>query len=295
MLASIDLGTNSARLLIGRVEDNRVISIRQHRIITRMGQGLKETGNIEPQALARTVRALKEFYRLISQEGVTDTVIIATSAARRASNGEELAREVYRIFGKELRILNGREEAMLSYQGALTVLPGELCDGMPVVIDIGGGSTEICFEAGARLQALSLELGAVRCTENPISDRELKQKLMPLVEMLAGYPASVLIGVGGTVTTLAAMDQQLVIYDSGRINGYTLGRDQVAKWLKLLETLTLPERQSLPGLEPGRADIIMAGTKILLSIMDSLKAQQLIASEADLLHGALLELSLLQR
>lgn len=295
MLASIDLGTNSARLLIGRVEDNRVITVRQHRIITRMGEGLKETGNIEAKALARTAAALKEFHQLISKEGVIDTIVIATSAARRASNGEKLAEEVYRIFGKDLRILDGQEEGILSYKGALTVLPGELCDGMPVVIDIGGGSTEVCFEKGAQLHALSLELGAVRCTENPISDRELKQKLIPLVEMLVGYPALVLIGVGGTVTSLAAMDQQLVIYESGKINGYILERDQVAKWLKILETLTLTERQSLPGLEPARADIIVAGTKILLSIMEILKAQRLIASEADLLHGALLELSLLQR
>lgn len=295
MLASIDLGTNSARLLIGRVEDNRVNTVRQHRIITRMGEGLKETGNIAPAALARTTAALEEFQQLISEEGVIDTMVIATSAARRAANRGQLAQEVGRILGKKLRVLEGQEEAMLSYKGALTVLPGKWDGGIPVVIDIGGGSTEICFEAGARLKALSLELGAVRCTENPITDRELRQKLIPLIEMLAGNPAPVLVGVGGTVTTLAAMDQQLAVYDSGKINGYLLEREQVAKWLKLLENLTVPERQSLPGLEPGRADIIVAGTKILLSIMESLKVQQLIASEADLLHGALLELCLMQR
>ncbi|HHW06879.1 MAG TPA: Ppx/GppA family phosphatase [Clostridia bacterium] len=294
MLASIDLGTNSARLLIGQVNRHRVITVRRHRIVTKMGTGLKETGHIERAALARTAAALEEFRRLIEEHQASTVAIVATSAARRAANVAELVREVERIFGVKLRILDGREEAILSFKGALSVLPAGWRERMPVVIDIGGGSTEICFQAEDGLRALSLELGAVRLTENPISAAALRQKLVPLQGMLAGCQAFVLVGVGGTVTSLAAMEQRMLVYDEEKINGYRLSRSTVDKWLAILASLTLAERQKLPGLEPARADIIVAGTQILQGIMDSLGAAEVLACEGDLLHGLLLEYQRLQ-
>lgn len=295
MLAAIDLGTNSARLLIGKVTGGQVRTVRRHRVVTKMGAGLKETGRLAPDALARTSEALAEFRRLTVEHGVGGISIVATSAARRAVNVEELVQEVDRIFGVKLRVLSGEEEAVLSYKGAASVLPAELRAKRPVVIDIGGGSTEICFQdEGGRLQALSLELGAVRLTENPLPDQELRQKLVPLQKMLAGYASYVLVGVGGTVTSLAAMDQRMVVYDEEKINGYRLSRQRVDRWLHVLASLTLEERQALPGLEPARADVIVAGTKILWAILDSLQVPAVLACEADLLHGLLLEYDQLQ-
>jgi len=290
VLAAIDLGTNSARLLIGAVTGGRVFTVHRHRVVTKMGAGLKETGFLTPAALARTRAALEEFRRLTAAHGVAAVRIVATSAARRAVNAEELVQEVRRIFGVDLRILDGREEAILSFQGAASVLPADLKEKGPVVIDIGGGSTEICFQDDGELRAVSLELGAVRLTEHPLTEEELQEKLVPLRKMLDGCPSSYsLVGVGGTVTSLAAMDQRLVIYDEEKVNGYRLSRQAVDRWWGVLEALTLEERKRLPGLEPARADIIVAGTRILRAILASLQAPAILACEADLLHGLLLQ------
>lgn len=290
MLAAIDLGTNSARLLIGEVEDDKVKTLQQYREITRMGAGIKEQGLFSREALERTRVALERFQQIIFSQRVADVTVIATSAARRASNRGELAQLVANIFHKEMKVIGGKEEARLSYEGAvntLAELPGDLT---PVVLDIGGGSVEICTKVNGEIQALSFEIGAVRCTETPITDETMIGILMPMVEMLPPVRPLALVGVGGTITTLAAMEQRMAVYDWKRIHGYRLYRHQVDDILKLLNSLPLEQRKCLPGLEPGRADIIVAGTRILLNTMDILKTDLLTVSEADLLHGALIEL-----
>ncbi|NLL18322.1 MAG: Ppx/GppA family phosphatase [Clostridia bacterium] len=291
MLAAIDLGTNSARLLIGKVENGKVKTVQQHRKITRMGAGIREEGLINRAALDSTASALEEFQQIMVALGVADVTVIATSAARRASNRDELARIVRGIFHRELRVLDGREEARLSYEGAVGTLPRLPGDLVPAVLDIGGGSVEICTKFQEDIQALSFEIGAVRNTETPISDEIMGSLLLPMVEMLEQVRPFTLVGVGGTVTTLAAMDQKLAVYDWKRIHGYRLYRNQVKAMFNLLNSLSLDQRKCLPGLEPGRADIIVAGTGILLFIMDILKTEAITVSEADLLHGALMELN----
>lgn len=291
MLAAIDLGTNSARLLIGKVEDGKVKTVQQHRKITRMGAGIQEEGLISREALKSTESALEEFQQIMVAQGVADVTIIATSAARRASNRDELAHIVRGIFHRELRVLDGREEAHLSYEGAVGTLPELPDDLVPAVLDIGGGSVEICTKVQGDVQALSFEIGAVRNTETPISDETMGSLLLPMVEMLEQERPFILVGVGGTVTTLAAMEQKLAVYDWKRVHGYRLYREQVKAMLNLLNSLSLDQRKCLPGLEPARADIIVAGTGILLFIMDILKTNVITVSEADLLHGALMELS----
>lgn len=290
MLAAIDLGTNSARLLIAKVEDKQVQDVHRHRIVTRMGAGINEQGLIGPEALGRTAAALEEFHRLILSKKVADVAVMGTSAARRAGNREELAKLVTDLFGKDLRILTGREEAQLSYAGAVSALAELPPETLPAVVDIGGGSVEVCIKVKGQIQALSVEMGAVRCTENPIPDEIMRKLLLPVEQMLEQVQPVVPVGVGGTVTTLAAMDQKLAVYDSRRIHGYRLYRLKVDEMLQLLQSLPLAQRKELPGLEPARADIIVAGTRILLMMMEVLKADYLTVSEADLLHGAIMEL-----
>lgn len=288
MFGVIDLGTNSARLLVGDVKEDKIKVFLRKRSVTRMGQGLGNHGVILPEARKRTIKALEQFKQILLEKPIDRLEIFATSAARRATDLVWLEEGIQNIFQQNLRILSGQEEALLSYRGAVKglgqlVLEGEL----PMVVDIGGGSSEVCTMFNGSLQAFSLEIGAVRDTENPVSEEKLTELLEPLKEIAKLHQPLKLIGVGGTVTSLAAIDQSLRVYDSNLIHGYFLSYVKVKELLQRLTCLTLAKRRELPGLEPERADIIIAGTKILLAIMTKLNCKELIVSETDLLDGML--------
>lgn len=291
MFGAIDLGTNSARLLVGKVKADQIEVLLRKRQVTRMGEGLGSEGEILAEARIRTIHALKHFKQLLQEMPIKQLEIFATSAARRATDLAWLEGAVTSIFQQSLRVLSGEEEALLSYQGAVKGL-GQLVDEtkLPVVVDIGGGSSEVCTIVDGCLKAISLEIGAVRETEKPITEQEMDSLLEVLTEITQLEQSLKLIGAGGTVTSLAAIDQSLKVYDSNLIHGCFLSYTKVQKLFQRLRGLTLEQRRNLPGLEPERADIIIAGTKILLAVMNKLNCREIIVSERDLLDGMLLSM-----
>ncbi len=292
MYAVIDLGTNSTRMIVGNIKAEQPEIPLRIRRVTRMGEGLGSEGEILPRAQERTINALKQFKQVLQDIDVEKLEVFATSVARRATDLIWLEMAVDDIFQKNLRILSGQEEAQLSYLGATKGLESFLTDKeLPVVVDIGGGSSEVCTVVNDSLKAFSLEMGSVRGTENPISESVMAEQLSPLAEIINLQQPLKLVGTGGTITSLAAVEQALTVYDSGLVHGHVLKYTAVEEILQKLTAMTLAERQGVPGLEPERADIIIAGVKILLAIMARLACRELIVSESDLLDGMLYSMS----
>ncbi|NLC39276.1 MAG: Ppx/GppA family phosphatase [Clostridia bacterium] len=285
--AAIDLGTNSVRLLVGTVEKKRVAVKYTGLQTCRLGQGLQPGGEINPQAVERTLQALSGYHRLVQDLEVKQVNIVATSALREAKNADGFCRQVERLFGWSIKIISGEEEAFLSYLGATSavkLLPGLI----PVVLDIGGGSTELVFSAQGRLEAASYPVGAVRCTENTLSDEEIRSLLEPGLQKIVEAGPVQLIGAGGTVTSLAAVAQGLTVYDPEAVQGFLLPKEEIHLLREKLAAMSPAERMQLPGLHPGRADVIVAGAAILQVIVDGLDCEKIMVSDADLLHGILL-------
>lgn len=296
MRAVIDIGTNSVRLLI----TSEGISVARDLIITRLGRGVDHEGRLSQKAMDATVQALLRLKEQTDQYGVTP-VVVATSAVRDAANRREFIELVRERLGWEVEVLSGDEEARFSFHGATAALQGRALLEPAAVVDIGGGSTEIYVgtAAGTLLSGGSVQVGAVRMTErhitgHPIDPMELraleddvKRRLAPLVDNISKFSPQMLIGVGGTVTTLAVMSLQLLDYDPDTITGCELTRDDIEAFYEELGRLSIAERQQIPGLPPGRADILPAGTGILWIICQMLGIDRCIVSDGDLLQGIL--------
>jgi exopolyphosphatase/guanosine-5'-triphosphate,3'-diphosphate pyrophosphatase len=281
----VDLGTNSTRLLVADVHDGHVDEVARELTITRLGEGVDERRKLLPVALARVRNVLSDFRRELERLGAERVLAIATSAVRDADNGEAFLGEVEWSYGFTTRLLSGEEEAELTRRG---VSNGRVLDDETLVLDVGGGSTEL-ITAHARV---SLDLGCVRLTErhlhsNPPTSEELDEAARAVNEALPDWHPQEAIGVAGTVTTLAALE--LGEYDPSRTHGYHLSRDAVARQLERLASLPLAELRELPGLEPDRAPVIVAGAVIVREFLDRYGLPQLDVSERDLLHGAALE------
>ncbi|MEW5761856.1 MAG: Ppx/GppA phosphatase family protein [Bacillota bacterium] len=286
--AVIDIGTNSTRLLVADVDAaGRLAVVKTALATTRLGEGMAG-GALTPAGMRRTVEAIGTFRAAAEALEAGKVVAVATSAVREAANRAVFLRLARESCGLEVRVLSGEEEAILSRQGALAGLPVD--PERALVIDIGGGSTEFCWQEEGRLGWASLPLGAVRLTEVEIDDAALAEALEPVLGELRRRPRDP-VGVGGTITTLAAMAQRLEVYDPARVHGYVLALDEVDRLLALLLASTLEERRRLPGLQPERADIIPAGARILRAVLHGLGAQSIRVSEYDLLHGIALEAS----
>ena len=288
---AIDVGTNSVRLLIASREGEQVVPLHREMETTRIGAGTRATGRLSPAGAARTLAVLRRYRGVLAAWQVGRARAVATSAVREASNGAEFAVRASRVLGFPLEVIGGREEAYLSYQGAARGLPGVE---RPLVVDIGGGSTELTWLRDGQLQAHSLPLGAVGVTENP-SLLDLLDDYQPLLAELAEQRGITLVGVGGTATTLAAIEQGMTVYDPQRVQGYPLERAAVERIWRRLAGLPLAERRQVAGLQPARADIILAGIRILLEIMRRTGRDRLIVGESDLLYGMVWELSEGQR
>lgn len=293
----MDIGTNSTRLLIAEQTPGGIRTIQNGLITTRLGEGIGQQPNLQEAAMERTLQALLDFRRIITGQEASRLVVAATSAVRDAANRDDFVTKVRRSLGWEVMVLSGAEEAYASYLGAVRGLRDTVFN--PVVIDIGGGSTEFIWEAAQRLNCLSLRLGAVRMTENNSSLADIKKIVSPVAGRinLECLPESAgasdfavertLVGVGGTLTTLAAIDQQMAVYDPAKVHGYYLTGQAVARILTKLEGLALEERKQVPGLQPQRADIIIAGARIALAIIEELAGSGVIVSESDIMHGLL--------
>jgi exopolyphosphatase/guanosine-5'-triphosphate,3'-diphosphate pyrophosphatase len=296
-VAAVDLGTNSTRLLVADIENGRLDEVARRLTITRLGEGVDERKRLLPAPIARVRNVLTDFRREAEQLGAERTLAIATSAVRDAENGEAFLGEVEWSYGFKTRLLTGHEEAQLTFRGVS--LGRELAE-ETLVIDIGGGSTELVAGGlnGLRFHD-SLDLGCVRLTErflhsDPPSEEELAECAEAARVLLAErVPDEVrprkAIGVAGTVTSLAALDLGLAEYDPEQVHGHQLSTDGVVEQLERLASLPVSERRELPALEPERAPVIVAGAVILREALDRFGLNGLEASERDILDGAALE------
>ena len=295
-LAAIDCGTNSTRLLV--VGPSGDVHAREM-TITRLGEGVDATHLLRPDAMERTFAALRAYRKIMDSEGVVRARLVATSAVRDASNGEDFLRPAADIIGASAELLSGDEEGRLSFAGAtgdLPTGPGEV-----VVLDIGGGSTELVTKAGGEILSVSLDIGCVRLTErflrtDPPTSDEVKgalqaigaeldhaQEVIPSLADLG--PAARLVGLAGTVSTLASLELGLVDYDRQRIHHARLTVEAVRRWCDVLGQERVAERAQRPGLPAGRQDVIFGGALVLQQVMSRFGLQACIVSESDILDG----------
>jgi exopolyphosphatase/guanosine-5'-triphosphate,3'-diphosphate pyrophosphatase len=288
-VAAIDLGTNTTRLLVADVEADRVDDVSRRTTITRLGEGVDARHRLLPLPIARVRNCLTDYRRELEELGAERALAVGTSAVRDAENGEAFLGELEWSYGFSTRLLTGEEEAELTLRGV-----GEAGEDA-LVVDIGGGSTEL-IGAGARI---STELGSGRLTErflpsDPPTEDELDALGAVARSVLAEQVPEALtarraIGVAGTITSLAALDLGLVEYDRDRVHGHPLGDAAIKAQLERLAALPLAERRRVPGLEPERAPVIVAGAVVLREVMRYFGLASIEASERDILHGIALE------
>lgn len=290
-VAAVDLGTNSTRLLVADVDGASLHEIVRRLTITRLGEGVDERRQLLPAPIARVRNCLAEYRKELEELGASRTLAIATSAVRDAENGEAFLGEIEWSYGFATRLLDGMEEAAMMVRG---VTAGRVLADEVLLVDIGGGSTELVLCAnGVPAASTSLDVGCVRVTErflatDPPAPSELDAAAAFVRSLLPELEARAAIGVAGTVTTLAALDLGLAEYDPDRTHGHRVSRDSVDVELGRLAGMTLSERLRVPGIEPGRAPVIVAGIVVLREIMDTYGLADIEASEHDILHGAAL-------
>jgi exopolyphosphatase/guanosine-5'-triphosphate,3'-diphosphate pyrophosphatase len=295
--AAIDCGTNSTRLL---VHDGRRAVERLMRI-TRLGQGVDATGRLSLDAIERTVDALREYRHVIDRLGVTRTRMTATSAARDAQNRALFFDAALEVVGVPAELLSGDEEGRLSFAGATADLSPH--DGPFLVVDIGGGSTEFSFGTVECDYARSVDIGCVRLTEKYIHhDPPRPEELLACLSLVETYVDDIVrefppvgesprfVGLAGTVSTTAAVEQGLADYDRDRIHHFVLTRAAVEDVFRTLATENRAERLGNPGLEVGRADVIVGGLCVLVQIMRQLDLGECLVSESDILDGLVMSL-----
>jgi exopolyphosphatase/guanosine-5'-triphosphate,3'-diphosphate pyrophosphatase len=295
-LAAIDCGTNSTRLLVSRVEGRATEALDRQNTITRLGQGVDASGRLDPAAIERTLAALRVYQGSLERHGVEAVRITATSAARDADNADELFDAAEAIVGVRPELLSGTEEGQLTFAGATAGL--DPAEGPFLVVDIGGGSTELIVGTTSVEAVRSLDLGCVRLTEkhlasDPPAPEELSNAIGEatwlLEEVLREVPAfteaKTLIGVAGTVSTVAAVEVGLVEWDRDVIHHFDLSRAAAEDVFRTLATEKLADRIHNPGLEPARADVIVGGCCVLVSVLRTLGADRMLVSESDILDG----------
>lgn len=278
--AAIDIGSNSCRLLIADRDDCGLRILYKEIETTRIGAGWSESGQISAEAAERSWQWLEKAQTVLKAYDVQHYRVVATSAVREAANGKAFVQEAARRSHMPVEIISGEEEARLSYIG---VERGLQLEHPPLVVDLGGGSTElICNHQDF---VISLPVGAVRATEMQMSAADITDRLQALESMQSRFMKYPLVMVGGTASTVASIKLGLSVYDSALVHGHQLTRQEIADIYRLLEATPLALRKRLPGLQPGRADIINAGVLIITLIMDMLKKSIMIVSDTDLLQG----------
>jgi exopolyphosphatase/guanosine-5'-triphosphate,3'-diphosphate pyrophosphatase len=306
-VAAVDCGTNSVRLLVADVGDELIHDVERRMEIVRLGQDVDKTGRLAPDALERTFKSMRAYQELIDRHGAVATRVVATSATRDAANREEFAAGVREIFGVEPEVVSGAEEAELSFVGAtrglLRLSPETEVPQGPLppylVVDIGGGSTEFVVGSEHAEAALSVDIGCVRLTERHLRDAGDPPSAPALEAVVADVEAALdrveaevpvrrahtLVGLAGSVTTVAGMALGLSAYDSARIHHSRMSAQQVHDVTRRLLAMTHGERAAVPVMHPGRVDVIGAGALILDRIARRFAFSQVIVSEHDILDG----------
>ena len=289
-LAGIVIGTNSTRLLLAEVEGERVAAVKTDLITTRLGQGING-GSLLPEAMERTLLALEQFLEQIHVFGAKGIITAATSAVRDAVNKEEFLQRVKQRTGLQVLVLSGMEEAAASYRGVLSGLSG--CSESTLVLDVGGGSTEMIWPEKQGIQYVSCPVGAVRMTEGGHSPGQITAMLADTLQRIREQAAKdlSLVAVGGTATSLAAMSLQLEQYQPELVHGSYLPLAEIERLYAVLAAAGPQGRKKIKGLQPQRADIILAGVKIIEIVLQGLNLPGLRVSEADILHGLVIKLA----
>jgi exopolyphosphatase/guanosine-5'-triphosphate,3'-diphosphate pyrophosphatase len=302
-VAVVDIGTNSTRLLVAEVDPaaGTVRELERRSIVTRLGDGLEATGELGGEARERVFAVLEQYVQAIDAQGACVRTAVLTSAVRDAANGTAFAREVGERFGLDARTISGDEEARLTFLGA-TAARDPADAGTLLVVDIGGGSTELVVGTGTRVEFhVSTQVGVVRHSErhlhhDPPADGELEALRRDVRGVLdAELPATVaervrhVVAVAGTPTQAAAMDLGLEPYDARRIEGHRLGRDTLRAQLERLAPMTLEQRRGVTGLDPDRALVIVAGLVVLIAVLDAVGADEVEVSDRDILWGRALD------
>ncbi|HEX2240535.1 MAG TPA: Ppx/GppA phosphatase family protein [Actinomycetota bacterium] len=297
-VAAIDVGTNSTRLLVAEETAGGFRSIDRRMIITRLGQDVDRRRLLAPQPLQRTLEVIADYSAICGELGVDRLRITGTSAVRDARNREEFFAGVRALTGQDVELLSGEREASTTFLGAISDLPG---DEVTLVVDIGGGSTELISGRREPERLVSLDIGCVRLYEkhlasDPPATDELEALRAEAGEALAGAkaelataPGTRLVGVAGTVTQLAALQAGLPVYDPDVTHHAVLSHGDVRRLARRLESLTYEQRKRIKGLVPGRADVIVAGAEILLQVMEIFDAAEVLVSEKDILDGLVIE------
>jgi exopolyphosphatase/guanosine-5'-triphosphate,3'-diphosphate pyrophosphatase len=298
-VAVLDVGTNSTRLLVADVVAGRVTEVERRSRVTRLGRGVDLSGQLSEEAIDAVCDAVGDYVSIYGEAGAGTVTAIATSAVRDASNGEAFVAELRERFALATRVLDGEEEARLTYLGATSERPPAE---PTLVIDIGGGSTELIVGAGEEIEFhASLQLGVVRHTERHIaSDPSTAAEMEALAadirgpieqaaaDFRAGRRPSAGIAVAGTPTSLAAVELGLDPYDPERVHGHTLTLPSIQRLLSRFASASLAERREIPGLHPDRAPTIVAGVVILIEAMRAFGLERIGVSEHDILYGAAL-------
>jgi exopolyphosphatase/guanosine-5'-triphosphate,3'-diphosphate pyrophosphatase len=301
-LAAFDVGTNSTRLLVADVDGGEIVAEHaREMVITRLGKGVDRTGRFDPAALARTLEVLAGYAETCRRLGVARRRLVATSATRDAADRRAFLDGVRDLLGVDAEVLTGQAEAATAYRGATATLEG---DPPTLVVDIGGGSTELILGDGRAARAMvSLDIGCVRLFERHLHhDPPTAEEAAALRADVAAHLAEVtgvldpsaadrVVGVAGTVTTVTAIALGLDAYDPRRIHRATLDAAEIAAVADKLTAMTVAERAALPVMARGREDVIAAGALLLDELVRRFRIRQVIASETDILDGILLGLA----
>ncbi len=309
-VAALDFGTNSTRLLVADVaDDGTLVTLDRRMRITRLGQRVDADRRLHPDAIERTVDAVREYRVAIDGLGVELVRGTATSAARDAANRDELFDAVEAVLGTRPELISGAEEGRLSFAGATVGVADAVGPGPCLVVDIGGGSTEFVYGAvgdgaGGPEAVVSTDMGCVRVTEQFLaSDPPAPDELAAAISVVRVHLDDVaraipqigdvrtVIGVAGTISTVAAVEQGLAVHDRDRIHHFSLTREAVEDVFRTLATERAADRRHNPGLDPARVDVIVGGTLILATIMRWLELDRMLVSESDILDGIALDLA----
>jgi exopolyphosphatase/guanosine-5'-triphosphate,3'-diphosphate pyrophosphatase len=293
-VAAIDCGTNSIRLLIADVVGERLTDVARRMEIVRLGEGVDRTGRLAPEAIDRTRLALLGYAAEIAELGIDRVRMVATSASRDAANAADFRDMVRSVLGIDPEVITGDEEARLSFTGAVRGLDGE----PPyLVVDIGGGSTEFVTGTADVDAAISMDIGCVRMTERHLrsdpptageiaaAEKDVTAAVDTALAAVPGRDARTLVGLAGSVTTVAALALRLPGYDPARIHHARITYDAVAAVTAELLAAPVARRLALPVMHPGRADVIGAGALILRIVMERSGQSSVVASEHDILDG----------
>lgn len=303
VFASIDLGTNTVRLLITESNGEGFTPLYSNQAITRLGEGLSKDGVLIESAMERTINTILKFKKEASAYSPSNIWVAATSAVREAKNRSEFIERVRKATGLELEVIPWEEEARRTILGVFSGLEGDT--NSAIIFDIGGGSTEfVLTENKNPIKSVGTNLGVVHLSEkyikkDPVDDGELmslenviadkiKDVKYRMHSSLSTHHSSLLIGTAGTITTLAALDLNLYPYDPAKVNGYILKLESVRGILERLKAMPLKERRNIPALEKGREDLIIPGAVIVIKVMEILGFDEMTVSDYGLREGIIL-------